>query len=251
MKINAYYRQIWAPTGVDVDIFETTLGGWLEAKAPAVFDKLIQTHETLTEDEATTLLLYIELQRIRVPRQAALGLALMQSTVVRNLPEWAARQVASGELQVHMKDSARFDYMRMATGSIHPWLARMEWEVISAEQGSQFITTDSPVCFYNPSVPPPAEAGVALAGTKVFFPLSSTHMLLMRHSECRTRPHLEALPELEWDSIQVQLDRGVVWPRTTVEATNWKIAMLAHEMIAAANSDSLRTTNWKNVASAA
>jgi hypothetical protein len=57
MKTEKYYRQIWAPTGVDVDIFEKELGKWLEAKAPMVFDKLINTHDALTEDEATTLLL--------------------------------------------------------------------------------------------------------------------------------------------------------------------------------------------------
>jgi len=49
----------------------------------------------------------------------------------------------------------------------------MEWEIVESEVGSSFITADSPVSFYNPACLPPAEAGIGLAGTIVFFPLSS------------------------------------------------------------------------------
>lgn len=249
MKIDAYYRQTWAPSGVDVDIFETSIGGWLEAEAPAVFDKLINTDEAPTDDEAISLLFYIELQRIRVPRQVAPSVELMRTTIERNLPKQFAERVASGELHVYMKGSARFDSIRMAIGALYPWLAQMEWEVVIAEQGSNFITSDSPVSFYNPAVPPPAEAGVAMAGTKILFPLSSTHLLLIKHPESRTRPPLEVLPELKWESIQMKIYRGTVWPRKVVEETNWKIAMLAHDLIAAANVDLLRATNWKRICS--
>lgn len=49
----------------------------------------------------------------------------------------------------------------------------MEWEIAKAEVGPSFITTDSHVSFYNPACPPPTEAGIGLAGTIVFFPLSA------------------------------------------------------------------------------
>ena len=65
----------------------------------------------------------------------------------------------SSAVQLTIKDSARFDYMRMMVGQLSPWLSRMEWEVFAAEDGASFITTDSPVSFYNPFFPPPAEAG--------------------------------------------------------------------------------------------
>lgn len=35
MRINSYYRQAWAPAGVDPDILENGLGEWLEADAKA------------------------------------------------------------------------------------------------------------------------------------------------------------------------------------------------------------------------
>ena len=41
MKINSYYRQDWAPSGVDPNIFEKTLGGWLERDAKESIDRLI------------------------------------------------------------------------------------------------------------------------------------------------------------------------------------------------------------------
>lgn len=139
-----------------------------------------------------------------------------------------------------MKDSARFDYMRMAIGSIHPWLARMEWEIFEAEAGSSFITTDSPVSFYNPARPPPAEPGVGLAGTKVIFPLSSRKLLLMRHPECRSATPLTILERPTAQSSTVALSHGVVWDATTVKNTNWKLARLAHEVFVADSEATLK-----------
>jgi hypothetical protein len=59
----------------------------------------------------------------------------------------------------------------------------MKWDIYKASKGSSFITTDSPVSFYNKEFLPPSEAGLRLAGTKVLFPLSSELMLIMRHPE--------------------------------------------------------------------
>ena len=78
----------------------------------------------------------------------------------------------------------------------------MEWEIYEAEPGAAFVTTDSPVSLYNPSILPPSEAGLALAGTIVFFPLSSQRALLMRHSTPPHRTVLSALAVLDEPSLE-------------------------------------------------
>ncbi len=244
MKIDAYYRQSWAPAGIDVNVMETALGAGLEARAPSIFNKLIQSSDAPTENEAVDLLMYLELQRIRVPRQARTGVELMRNALLQSLPPNVSTGLLAGRYKLTMKDSARFDFMRMAIGTIHPWLGRMEWEVVSAEAGSSFLTSDSPVCFYNPHIQPPAEAGIGLAGTIVFFPLCSSHLLLMRHPECRKLHPLAKLPLPPSEDRFVQLARGMIWPATVVASTNFKIAALAGDLIVAANMDILRTSEW-------
>lgn len=233
MKINAYNRQSWAPRGINQNILEDSLASGIESEIKTVIDCLIQSPEALTDNDAATLLVYLEIQRIRVPRQAAWAKALMRETILRLAPADITAQIESGAFQLTMKDSARFDFMRMAIGTLHPWLARMEWEIIEAEVGSSFITTDSPVSFYNPACPPPAEAGIALAGTKVFFPLSSQKLLLMRHPECRSESPLTILAEPTAQNTTVALTHGVIWSASVVSNTNWKLARLAHELFVA------------------
>lgn len=233
MKINAYYRQSWAPSGINQNILEDGLASGIESGIKTVIDCLIHSPESLTDDGAATLLEYLEIQRIRGPRQAAWGKALMRETILRLAPADITAQIESGAFQLTMKDSARFDFMRMAIGTLHPWLARMEWEIYEAEVGSSFITTDSPVAFYNPACPPPAEAGIGLAGTKVFFPLSSRKLLLMRHPECRSESPLTILAEPTAQSTTVALTHGVIWNARVVSNTNWKLARLAHELFVA------------------
>lgn len=233
MKVDAYYRQAWAPSGIDPNVLEDGLASGIEDQIKEVIDCLIETPENLTDEYATTLLVYLEIQRIRVPRQAAWAKELMRETILRLAPADITAQINSGAFQLTMKDSARFDYMRMAIGSIHPWLARMEWEIFEAEAGSSFITTDSPVSFYNPACPPPAEAGLGLAGTKVFFPLSSRKLLLMRHPECRSESPLTILAKPTAQSCTVALSHGAIWDASVVNSTNWKLARLAHELFVA------------------
>lgn len=68
----------------------------------------------------------------------------MRKTLLRLAPPAAVKAITSGEVQLQIKDSARFDYMRIVVGTLSPWFGRMEWEVF-AEDGASFITTDSPV----------------------------------------------------------------------------------------------------------
>jgi len=243
MKINAYYRQVWAPPGVDPDILESRLGEWLEAEARVALDVLIEKSHELTDQQLADFLVYLELQRVRVPRQAEIAKELMRQTILQLVPE-AAAAAASGQIQLSMKDSTRFDYMRWSLGMFSPWFETMEWEIVDAEPGSAFITTDSPVSLYNPAILPPAEAGIGLAGTVVFFPLSSKKLLLMRHAQNRGEPQppLAALPQPEHEDGFVTIDVGAVWPKDMVQRLNWKLSCLSSSLIVGESSEVLEAS---------
>jgi hypothetical protein len=234
MKINKYYRQEWVPEGVDPNIMELTLGEWLETHAKDAIDRLVDAPTQLSEDDASYLLVYIELQRIRVPKQAARAKELMRELILRLAPPKAVKAITSGEFQLTMKDSARFEYMRMSTGMISPWFKRMNWEVIAAEDDASFITTDSPVSFYNPCFPPPEDAGIGRVGTEVFFPLSSRHVLLMRHpekSKGSAASLMDVLPDPPRDDARIQITHGEVWNRKRVDNFNWILVQLSSDLI--------------------
>lgn len=242
MTINAYYRQAWATQGVDPNIFEIELGKGLESEIREVIDKLIMSPHMLDAHDTASLLNYLELQRIRVPRQAQIAKALMRESILKSAPADIVADVAAGRLQLNIKDSARFEYMKMALGSIHPWLAKMEWEIFEAAPGTAFITTDSPVSFFNSRILPPADAGVGLAGTVVLFPLCSRKLLLMRHPEIRSEPPLTELPPTKLVDGLISVSQGVIWDRGLVELTNRRMAHLAHELIVGENVDALQSS---------
>lgn len=233
MHSRNYYRQEWAPPGVDPNILEKSLGEWLEDIAKNAIDRLILAPSELTEEQIGTFLVYLEFQRIRVPRQAKTAMALMRSTILRLAPPDISADIEAGKFQLTMNKSARFDYMRMMVRQFCPWFARMEWEVIEAEKGSAFVTTDSPVSFFNRDRPPPAEAGIALAGTIVFFPLSSRYLLIMRHPEYRRNSsisRLEVLPDPTLEDDLHPVIRGAAWSRKVVVAHNRRMVLLADRL---------------------
>jgi Protein of unknown function (DUF4238) len=234
MHIRDYYRQEWAPAGVDQNIFEKSLGEWLENTAKNAVDCLILAPSNLTEQYFAMFLVYLELQRLRVPRQAKMAMVLMRDTILRLAPPDIIADIHAGKFQLTMKKSARFDYMRMMVGQFHPWFSRMEWEVIEAEKGSAFVTTDSPLSLYNAGCPPPAEAGIALAGTRVLFPLDSRHLLVMRHPEYRKDAGcspLEVLPDpIRGDGLPSVI-RERVMSRRLVTNHNRVMALLSDRLI--------------------
>lgn len=234
MHTRNYYRQEWASAGVDQNILEKNMGEWLENTAKNAIDRLVVAPSGLTEQEIATFLVYLEFQRVRVPRQAKMAMALMRDTILRLAPPDSTADIRAGKFQLTMKKSARFDYMQMMVGQLHPWFASMEWEVAETEKGTAFVTTDSPVSLYNAACPPPAEAGIALAGTVILFPLSSRHLLIMRHPEYRKNPsisRLEVLPDPIRTDQLLPITRRAVWSRDVVTSHNWKMVQLSDRLV--------------------
>ena len=54
-----------------------------------------------------------------------------------------------GEIAIELNDSYRFNVMKILSRQLSPYFARMVWEIGKAEEGSSFITSDSPVSFVN------------------------------------------------------------------------------------------------------
>lgn len=236
MAINHYYRQEWAPSGGDPNIMEKGLGEWLERDVKKSIDRLIHEPATLTEQEMATLLTYLELQRIRVPRQFDMAKTLMQETLMRDMPSEAAALIRAGRASLTIEDSARFEYIRTLVGKLSPWFGVMKWEICQAEEGASFVTTDSPLSLYNPATPPPAEPGLALAGTIVLFPLDSHHMLFLRHSEYLTRSDMSPLAVLPEPSVKdgwISIASGRVWNTDKVNTFNWQMLQLCDRFVVA------------------
>ncbi len=186
MKINQYYKQKWAPEGIDPNILELFAGEFLEPKAKAAFERVLTMPVDFTPEETAVILIYIEFQRIRVPRQANLAKSIIESSILTGGDPDLLTLFLQGKVKI--SDSARFEFMKQATGKIIPYLTRMRWDIVKAPAGSSFITTDSPVSLYNVDFLPPTEPGLKYAGTKVIFPLSSELLLIMRHPEYDSDP---------------------------------------------------------------
>ncbi|MFZ6872316.1 DUF4238 domain-containing protein [Undibacterium sp. Di27W] len=243
MAVNKFYRQDWAPAGTDPNILEITLGQWLEPGAKNSLDRLIQSPTLLTEEDTCILVLYLEFQRIRVPRQVEMAKELIKDMIMRLGPQDIMSEVREGKFSLNMNNSVRFEYVKMAMGEFYPWFETMEWEVIEAENDAAFITSDSPLSLYNPEIPPPAEAGIGLAGTMVFFPLSSRYVLLMRHSGVRDRAdfsNLLPLPDPLNSDTMISITHGAIWSADVVNNFNWKMLRLSERFIVAERLETLQ-----------
>ena len=224
MRIGYYYRQDWAPEGVDPNILETVLGSDIEPKAQTAFVRLIQSPNDLTDDDTASILAYLEMQRIRVPKQARFARDIFRAAIMQLAPPEAVDAILRGEVRLTIKDSSRFDFMPMTIGQVHPWLGKMEWEVIEAERGASFLTTDNPVSYYNARFPPPSEPGLGLAGAIVLFPLTSRYLLVMRHPELLENRDVDLslkLPEPQVEDGVIPITHGAVWSAEQVANQNW------------------------------
>jgi hypothetical protein len=189
MCINQYYRQEWAPFGIEPNILEKTFGSRIEGPAKQAFEKLVKARCDLTPEEGIVVLSYLAFQRSRVPRQARFA----EETLRQNIAKTGPPELASGLLDgtIELAEVYRFDFMKATLDISILYFGRMKWRVLEAAYGSSFVTTDSPVSFYNPCFSPTtpgSEAGIGLVGTQVLFPLSPQLMLLMRHPEYEDKP---------------------------------------------------------------
>lgn len=234
MVRNKYYYQSWVPDGVDKNILEKSLGSWTEPKGLEALNRLIESPETLDDEDIANILVYIEFQRIRVPRQADMAKSLATNAITLEILKAPEGQEALKYAEVVMKDSFRFDFMKMVQGSMTPYLSKMIWELIEAEHGTSFITSDSPVTFFNADFLPPTEAGVALYGTIVLFPVNKKFLLKMHHSEYETgekgtSEHLPIYPHVEDGVIEIR--RGTIWGEENVNRQNWIMHQLSQDLV--------------------
>lgn len=184
MVITHYYRQEWAPEGVDANLFEKRLA-CIEGSGQSSFEKLITNPRDITGDDTAAIITYLELQRLRVPRQAEFTNEMYKhfiSDVAHQIPE-VSEALSNGQVTLTFKDKGiRFELLRKFGGTLTPYFARMKWYVISAPEGHSFITSDSPVNFVG-KTPPPNDSPISAPDTSVIFPLTSKYILVMHHPE--------------------------------------------------------------------
>lgn len=234
MVRNKYYYQDWAPDGVDKNVLERILGSGPEPKGLYALKKLVEAPETLDAEDTANILVYLEFQRIRVPRQAEMAKSLAKVVLTLEIMNMPEGREALKRVNVVIEDSLRFEFMRAMRGSLTPYLSRMIWELIEAKHGLSFITSDSPVSFYNVDFLPPAEAGAALYGTIVLFPINKRFLLVMRHPEYESgeKKASDALPtDLGIEDGAIEIRKNVIWSEQEVNSHNWLIFQLSHDLV--------------------
>ena len=241
---NKYYQQSWVPAGIDENIFEKKLGSEFEPKGLNSLQKMIDQPTTLTDDDTENIINFIQLQRLRVPRQAEIAKGLAKAAVEMELLKTPKGRDTLKLGKVIIKDPIRFEFIKNTLGSLSPYLSRMQWEVVTAQRGSSFITSDSPVSFLNKRFVPPNEPGIALIGTEVIFPLSISKLLVMRHPEFANDVKINPLASLGTIDIEdgyVEIITGDIWEAERIRATNWLILQLSQRVIVGDNKETLDT----------
>lgn len=243
MVRNKYYRQEWAPEGVDKNILEKTLGSTVEPNGITSLRKLVSAAETLDDDDTASILAYLQLQRIRVPRQAEMAKSAARTALTNEIMKTHEGRQVLREGKVVIKDSFRFEFMRNINGALSPYFSRMIWELIKAGPGLSFVTSDSPVSFYNVDfLPPLTEPGPALYGTVVLFPINKRNLLLMRHPEYERgeRKASDALPrDLDIEDGVIEIRKDIVWGEGEVNSHNWTMLQLCQDLIVGESKEAL------------
>ncbi|MBX9630107.1 MAG: DUF4238 domain-containing protein [Burkholderiales bacterium] len=236
MKINAYYRQDWVPAGTDPDVLEKTLGSWLEPKARNATARLVADLHSIDDDDIATLISYLQMQRIRVPRQLEHLKVLMQEALEKRAPSEMQEAIRSGTMRIKVYDSARIEIMRILLGAFSDWFACMEWDIVTAATGSAFVSSDSPVSFHNEGVSPQIEPGIAMVGTRVLFPLDPRHVLILTHSPYTKKPSPSPtmlLPPPPREDGNIAMHFSLTWNAQTVESFNRTLTRLSDRLVVA------------------
>ncbi|RLA38762.1 MAG: hypothetical protein DRQ64_08285 [Gammaproteobacteria bacterium] len=245
MVRNKYYHQRWAPEGVDKNILEKLLGASIEPKGMESLRKLIKEPEVLDDEDSANILIYLQFQRLRVPRQADAAKVLAKNAITQELRKTSKGRDALKLGKVVIKDSFRFNFLQMAHGTLTSFFSRMVWQLIEAENGSSFITSDSPVSFHNVDIIPPAEPGPGLYGTRVFFPINKRYLLAMHHPEIESGEEESTAPLPKCIDIEdglIEIRKDIVWDKKQVQWVNWFMFQQSQDLIVGESKEALETT---------
>ncbi len=231
MVRNKYYTQTWVPKGVNENVLELSLGSGLEPNGISALRKLVTNPAGLNDTDFEHAIAYIEFQRIRVPRQADTAKYLASKAVESILASDPTFKEVLGTPKLKMDDAFRFEIMSTASGHLARFLVGMTWELVHAPEHSFFITSDSPVMFWNERTPPPNDPGIALLGTVIFFPLDTKNLLIIRHQDfgpdCK-----EPLKEVQPAQNGVNFTWGRTLTKEDVDSQNCITYMLSQDLIA-------------------
>lgn len=235
MVRNKYYHQDWVPEGIDKNILEKTIGNGLEPEGLKALAKLIKIPNKMSDDDIAKVLTYVQFQRLRVPRQADIAMSLARSVLTHEMSKSDTGRYALKNFKVSINDSFRFNFLEMVHSSLSPYFSRMVWEVIKAEEGLSFVTSDSPVSFWNEDFIPPMEPGPGLYGTNVFFPINKYYLLHMYYLEYETgeKESSDPLPKnIEVEDGVIEIRSGGVFNKGQIESHNRIMYQLSQDLIA-------------------
>lgn len=138
-----YYRQPYVPAGTDEFAFEKWSGSNIESIQP-IIAKLIVGGRDLTADEIEQFIMYLVLQRHKVPKQAESAKDVYQAELIETIESFAPKlgqELKNGARTITIKDHAfRFNYLRMVVegGEYYNYISRMRWEILKAPTGYSF-----------------------------------------------------------------------------------------------------------------
>lgn len=225
LKRHDYFRQRHVPEGKDEFVLEKEMGLRIESQLKKTIGKLVQGGHGLTEEELIMFILHMELQWLRVPKQANFAKSIAKAFIesfAYSIPN-VAKELQTGWYEIKIKDEFRFNFMRNMTGKIFPYIRRMIWDVWKAPEGYSFITSDNPVTIFNTHVNPPEVAGIGLLGSMVLFPLTPNHCLELTHPEMETERNPDFLHPIEpkpSDVYYVQIRAGRRRPENVAYLAN-------------------------------
>lgn len=153
----------------------------IEGAAANAIRRIIETKEipALTSTDRTTLLLYIMVQYSRTGYRAD-ALDEMADNFFKYMLQHKLSEETKDSVKIGFKEPGSFG-VAMAM-DLYVLLIDLQWLLVEASDGQEFITSDAPVVLYNQffnDVKHGSNTGVATKGLQIFFPLSPKLMLVL------------------------------------------------------------------------
>jgi len=248
MRRRDYYRQPHAPAEKGEFCFEIEIGKRLETQIKPLFKKLIAGGMDISEEELILLIQYLELQRIKVPKQADFAKTLAKQyveNVALSIPEVAVGLVKD-HFRVVIKDEFRFNFMHdMIKSQVYfRYFLRMIWSVWTVPDGMHLVTTDNPVTIFNPDFVHLEQSGIARLGCVVLFPLTPRYLLELIHPERERDPGFDPAETVEAaleDHDSVEIRAGKTLPRDKTDAINFVMTVRADRSVVSDDAATLKS----------